>query len=337
VAKAGNTFAAVANAWFDKMANGDATKKIKPSWLPEGARLRRSQLDRLLIAELGRTPIADIDAPRLLAVFDKIDTTCMQKAARSMASAIFRHAIARGQCKYDIAASVRDALDKHEGANFKHIGSDELPAFLAALDAYSGARRNLLFTNLLMLTFTRTDELRLARWDEVDYDNALLTIRGRVKRTRRDKHGERREHLVPLCSQAIAILRELEQHRSVRNPYIFAGARALTINANIALRTLSAIGYEGRQTGHGFRHLASTVLNEQHRPDGSRLFDADAIERQLSHLDGTVRGTYNKAEYLPARRAMMQAYADLLDEYRTRHDGRNVVALPAKRERRRAA
>jgi integrase len=163
---------------------------------------------------------------------------------------------------------------------------------------------------LLSMLACRPSELREARWDEFDLDAGLWLIpAARMKR--------RREHLVPLPTQAVQLLRDLH-FLTGAYPLLFPG-RGNTTKARsntVFLMALRRLGYEGRQTGHGFRHLASTILNENG-------FDSQHVEAQLSHVKEGVRGVYDKSTYLEQRKVMMQWYADHLDMLA----GGNVVEL----------
>lgn len=159
----------------------------------------------------------------------------------------------------------------------------------------------------------RPSELRCATWDEFNLDTRLWLIPAhRMKR--------RREHIVPLPTQAIDLLQELGNLTGAY-PLLFPGrsdTRKPRSNT-VFLMALRRLGYEGRQTGHGFRHLASTILNENG-------FDSQHVEAQLSHVKGGVRGVYDKSTYLDQRRVMMQWYADHLEKLVTD----NVVLLRRK-------
>ena len=156
-------------------------------------------------------------------------------------------------------------------------------------------------TNLLLLTGLRTIELRSAEWSEIDFDNALWTIpESRMKM--------RRKHVVPLSRQATDILLQLKTF-SGQYRLVFPGRCDINkpmSEASINM-VLKRIGYDGRATGHGFRHTMSTILHEQG-------FNSARIEMQLAHVDkNSIRGTYNHALYLDGRREMMQWYADYID------------------------
>jgi integrase len=193
----------------------------------------------------------------------------------------------------------------------------ELPAFLRKMDEYDGEPQTRLALRLLALTFVRTTELRCATWAEIDLDKAEWTIPA-------ERMKMKAPHHVPLSRQAVEAFKTL-QTMNGKWPWIFPGrAPTLPMSNNTVLYALYRMGYHGRMTGHGFRALASTALNEM----GYR---ADVIERQLAHTEkNAVRAAYHRSQYLEERRTMMQQWADYLDSQRG--DGPKVVAF--KRERR---
>ncbi|MGP8119080.1 MAG: tyrosine-type recombinase/integrase, partial [Xanthobacteraceae bacterium] len=177
----------------------------------------------------------------------------------------------------------------------------ELPAFLRNLETYSGEQQTKLALKLVTFTFLRTTELRAGRWDELeDLDGKFPQWRVPAERMKM-----RLEHLVPLSRQAVGVLRELRA-LSGRSPNIFPSpSKEGCMSSNTMLYALYRMGYHGRATTHGFRGVASTILNE------SNLFNRDWIERQLAHVErNEVRRAYNAAEWMPDRRRMMQWWAD---------------------------
>ena len=175
----------------------------------------------------------------------------------------------------------------------------------------TGDKQTRLALQLLAQTFVRTNELIGAEWTELDLDNALWIIpAGRMKM--------KAEHVVPLARQALAILSELKEI-SGGSRFVFPGRnRDKPISNNTMLFALYCMGYKGKMTGHGFRAVASTILNETG-------FKPDVIERQLAHCElNEVRGAYNRAEYLPERKRMMQHWADYLGSIEA---GAKVVPL----------
>jgi integrase len=192
----------------------------------------------------------------------------------------------------------------------------DLPGFLRAVATYDGEPQTRVALRLIVLTFVRTTELRAAGWDEFeDLDGKAPLWRipaGRMKR--------QLEHLVPLSRQAVAVLRDARALSGNSARVFPSPGKGGCMSNNTMLYALYRMGYHGRATVHGFRTVASTILNEAG-------FNSDWIERQLAHVeDNEVRAAYNAAEWLPDRRQMMQRWADYLEALAV-EDG-NVVALP---------
>lgn len=300
---AANSFEAVAREWYQKQLH---------TWVSSHADdvLRRLEIN--LFPDLGRRPIAEIEAPELLACIGKIEKRGAYDLAHrvlQVSGQIFRYGIASGFCKRDLSSDLRGALTPHKPKHQASVRPEELPALLRAIDAYEaiGDRQTRLALQLLTLTFVRTGELIGAEWQEVDLDGGLWVIpAARMKM--------KTEHIVPLSSQAIAILNELKTLAGVSR-FVFPGRnRDKPMSNNTMLFALYRLGYKGRMTGHGFRSVASTILNEQG-------YNRDVIERQLAHCErDEVRGAYNRAEYLPQRRIMIQEWADHLDKLRAGAD-----------------
>ncbi|MNF74884.1 Prophage CP4-57 integrase [compost metagenome] len=193
-----------------------------------------------------------------------------------------------------------------------HVTFAELPELLGKIDSTNINILTRCAIRLLVLTAVRPGELRAAQWSEFDLDSDTWTIpASRMK--------ARRRHLVPLPHQAVKILRQLQEITG-KYPLLFPGQQKADrpMSENTINKALRLMGYAGRQTGHGFRHLLSTELNE-------RGYNADWIERQLAHGDeDEIRDTYNHATYLPQREIMMQEWADLIDALCA---GANVVSI----------
>jgi integrase len=312
-----NTLEVVAREWL-------LTKS--PEWVEAHIQKVRNWLEQHVFPILGTQPIADIEAPDILAMLRKLTTRGTLNTAgrvRQTVSAIFRYAIATGRAQRDPAADLRDALPGPTKKNFASITEPKaVGELLRAIDGYQGSPIVLAALKLSPLVFVRPGELRGAEWSEFDLDTAEWRIPAPRRKLRKAAKVDPRTppHVVPLSIQAVAILRELHALSGSRRfvfPGVREGRRPMSENTvNAALRRL---GYAKEQmTGHGFRHLASTLLNELGwRPD--------AIEEQLAHSDpNKIRGTYNKATYLEERRRMMQAWADDLDGLRA---GAEVVPL----------
>ncbi len=302
------TFEGVAQEWLDLQAK---------SLAPETISILGSRLNSGLYPYLGSRPVGAITAQELLAALRRIEARGRHETAhrvRALAGRVLRYAVATGRAQHDVAADLKDALAPVKSKNFASVTDPvRVGELMRAIDGYTGHPVTALALKLAPLVFVRPGELRAAEWSEFDLPNAEWRIPGT-----RMKMGE--PHVVPLARQALAILRELQPFaRGGR--YLFASLRTRdrpmsnnTINA--ALRRL---GYSGEeQTAHGFRSMASTLLNEQG-------FPPDVIELQLAHAErNKVRAAYNKAQRLAERRKMMQAWADYLDGLRA---GATVVPI----------
>jgi integrase len=291
-----NSFEAVAREWYAKQLH---------TWVPHHASDVLRRLESNIFPALGKRPIDSIDAPELLVAVRKIEARGAYDLAHrvlQVCGQVFRYGIATGRCTRDLAADLRGALTPHLKKNQAAVRPEELPALLKAIASYDtlGDRQTMLALQLLVLTFVRTSELIGATWSEFDLEAAVWLIpAARMK--------AKAEHVVPLSRQAISILEEL-QALGGGSRFVFPGRnRDKPISNNTMLFALYRLGYKGKMTGHGFRAVASTILNEQ----GWR---ADVIERQLAHCErNEVRGAYNRAEYLPERVKMMQAWADYVE------------------------
>jgi len=296
-----NSFAAVALEWHGKQAG---------TWKAKHADDVLRRIESNLIPEIGSRPIAAITAPELLAAVRKVEERGAHDLAHRMiavAGQVFRYGVATGRCERDPSGDLRGALTPHKARNQSAIKPDELPALLRAIDGYAaiGDLQTALALRLLCLTFVRTSELIGAEWGEFsDLDGAAPSWEIPAERMKMNA-----PHVVPLSSQAAAILRQL-QAIGGRSRYVLPGRNAdKPISNNTLLFALYRLGYKGKMTGHGFRAVASSALNEAgYRPD--------VIERQLAHKEpNKVRAAYNRTEYLPERRTMMQQWAGMVDAY----------------------
>lgn len=219
---------------------------------------------------------------------------------------VFRYGVVTARCGKDIAADLRGALVPHVKKHQPSIPPTALPALLSAIRGYNGDPVSRIGLQMLALTFVRTSELIGAGWTEFDEAQRLWTIPAyRMKM--------KAEHLVPLSRQALILVEQLRQ-LNADSEFVFAGTNPRKhISNNTLLYALYRLGYHSRMTGHGFRALASTILNEE-RERGAHAFGPDVIKRQLAHEErNKVRGAYNRAEYFQERCAMMQWWADFLD------------------------
>ena len=301
----GTSFEAVAREWFIKFA---------PGWSESHANRILRRLENDVFPWLGSRSIDQIDPPELLKVIRRIESRgALETAHRAIRNCgqVFRYAVATGRAERDPTTDLNGALPPARSRHYPTITDPEaIGDLLRAIGGYQGSPITRAALRIAPLVFVRPGELRHAEWPDINLKSAEWRIPP-------EKMKHRRIHLVPLSRQAIAILKEL-QLLTGHGQYLFPGRRSPrrpmsenTINA--ALRNL---GYDKNQmTGHGFRSMASTLLNEQ------GCWHRDAIERQLAHVEGnSVRAAYNYAEHLEERRRMMQWWADYLDHLKNKTD-----------------
>jgi integrase len=307
------TFEAVAREWL-----GNQRNRLAPRYCA----LLVARLEADVFPQIGSRPIADIEAPELLEMLRKVEKRGATETARRLRQTcgqVFRYALVTGRAKYDpSAAALRGALaSPRRPRGHRAMALGEVPNFLNALGGYGGDARTRLALRLMVLTFARTSELRGVRW--LEFEN--LEGNKPLWRIPAERMKMKREHIVPLAPQAVAVLRELRALPGSDSPFLFPSpSREGYMSNNTMLYALYRMGYHGRATVHGFRAMASTALSEMG-------FRPDVIERQLAHQEqNAVRAAYNRAEYLSERRRMMTSWADYLDAL----VGRNVVPLVTK-------
>jgi integrase len=281
-------------------------ERFLPKWTPGHAQdiLRRLQIH--IFPHIGQTPAKDLAAPELLAAIRRVESKNRLETAKrvlQIVGQVLRYGVASGYLTRDVSADLRGALGaakpKHHAAILDAKG---ITGLLRALDGYQGSPVTLAALRLAPLLFLRPGELRGLLWEEVDLDADEIRIGA-------DRMKMREAHIVPLTRQAKAILEDIRQltgHGKYVFPSLRSASRCMSENTvNAALRRL---GYaKDEMTGHGFRSMASTILNEQGWP-------SDAIERQLAHRPrNKVRAAYNHAQHLDVRRKMLAAWADYLD------------------------
>ena len=305
------TFEVIGREWIHNQS-----KRLAPRYCAQIL----ARLEGDVFPQIGSRPIAEIDALELLDVMRKVEQRGVLETARRLRQScgqIFRYAIVTGRTKYDPSADLRGAF--HAPARkrgHRAMSRDELPNFLRALEAYDGDARTRIALQLIILTFVRTGELRAARWSE--FEN--LQGAEPLWRVPAERMKMKREHVVPLAPQVVALLRALRGlPGSDTSPFLFPSpSREGCMSYNTMLYALYRMGYHSRATVHGFRAMASTALNEMG-------FPPDVIERQLAHQErNAARAAYNRAEYLGERRTMMKYWADCVDVLR---EGGGVLPL----------
>lgn len=295
------TFGVAADSWHAFRA---------AAWDQKTAQQVRGYLDRDILPKLRHRPLQKISAPELAAVvaaIEKRDAFDIAKKTRQWLKAIFSYSRAKGWTTTDPARDLDVLAVKGPGKqNYPHLLLDELPAFLKLLDKYEGSKIVKGCAWLALWTANRPGVTRTLRWSELDLDEALWTIE-------KGREGMKRgySHLTPLPRQAVEMLRDLQEITgSYEHVFIGRNDPSKPLSDGAVNGLLKKLGYRGKQTVHGFRHLISTALNEQG-------YQSDWVERQLAHGDpDKIRATYNKAMYLEPRRKMAQDWADHLDTLR---------------------
>jgi integrase len=309
--RAANSFAVIAAEWLalQKPRMAAATLE-KAEWT----------FDELVNPWIGSRPITAIDASEVLKLLRRIEERGAHETAhrtKQRCGQVFRYAISTRRVKHDPTADLRGALAPVVSTSRAAITDPaKVGELLRAIGTYQGSLVTKCALRLAPLVFVRPGELRKAEWSEIDLDAAQWRIpAARMKM--------RDEHIVPLASQAVAILRELHPLTG-HGQYVFPSYRgkARTMSENTVNAALRYMGFDkDTMTGHGFRAMASTRLNEMG-------WAPDVIERQLAHAErNKVRAAYNRAQYLDERTRMMQAWADYLDGLRA---GGKVIAIKRK-------
>jgi integrase len=308
--KNASTFEAVAREWLDRK---------KGKWSAYSHKQATHCIEQNAFPKIGRLPIRNVTAAQLLEILQNMEKRGAETYAlqlRQWCSAIFRHAVVTLRADADPAAALKGAIHRPQVEHSKPMSAEQIGDFKARLTKYGGNRTTVIAMRLMLYTFVRTVELRKAQWAELDMDGGEWRIPP-------ERMKKRRLHLVPLARQTLALLEELRKITGAGD-YLFPNFRrpddvmsATTIN-----RALEHMGYaSGLWTGHDFRATASTQLHEM----GCR---PEVIELQLAHVEkNKTKGAYNHAEYMTARREMMQAWADWIDSIQERATG-SILKMP---------
>jgi integrase len=292
------TFEVIAREWHDR---------YKSTWTVGHAGTIMGRLEHDLFPWIGKRPIAEIKAYELLAAMRRVESRGALESAhriRTICGQVFRYAVATGRAERDPSVDLKGALpqpqEKHRAAITEPV---EVGKLLRSIDDYSGSFVVKCALRIAPLVFVRPGELRHMEWTELDFENAQWNIpAGKMKM--------KEPHLVPLSKQAIEILKEL-QSLTGTSRYCFPSGRSFdrALSDNAILSALRRMGYEkSEMSGHGFRAMARTILDEvlQVRPD--------FIETQLAHAVRDPNGrAYNRTSFLKERRQMMQTWSDYLD------------------------
>lgn len=292
-----HTFKAMAYDYMSVRAN---------QWSERYAKDVKSIMERNVIPTIGNKAVNQITPQEVLSILRKIEdrgALTQARKVRHRISEVFNYAIVTGISDRNPAEHLSMALQKPEHGHNPTIEPGEIPAFLDALEAYTGDFRVKAAIKLLMLTGLRTGELRGGKWSEIDFNAETWQIPA-------ERMKMKRQHIVPLSRQAVSILQSLQD--VAMSDLIFPNRLNVNkpINAGTLNNAIKLIGYGGRLTPHGLRHLLSTVLHDAGYP-------SNWIELTLAHADkNTIRSIYNHAQLLPQRKDMLQAYADYIDRLR---------------------
>lgn len=306
-ANAENTFEAVAREWHTSKAD---------RW---SLRYRDEIIDTFekdIFPYIGKRPIAEIKPLELLETLRKMEKRgALEKMrkVRQRCGEVYRYAIITGRAEYNPAPDLASALTPPKKQHFPFLTAEELPYFLKDLAGYTGSVITKTATKIILLTAVRTQELRFARWQDIDLEKGIWEIPAEVMKMKRP-------HVVPLSKQVIELFNSLKP-LSGHYELVFIGRNdhRKPISKESVNQVIELLGYKGRLTGHGFRHAMSTILHE-------KGYNSAWIETQLAHIDkNAIRGTYNHAQYMDGRREMMQWYADYMDELEGSLD--NVVSV----------
>jgi len=288
--------------------------KIKsPMWTAGHAKQWLGNLEKYALPIIGDRPITEIEPMEIVGIMRTVETNGTFETRDRLLqtiSAVFKYAIATGRAKYN-PAEIRMALaDRPKVEHFACISHAELPEFLRAVTSYQNLDKvspiAISAFRLLMLTTTRTSEVRFSKWADFDLDAGCWVI-PEEQTGRKGKMGRRTSHAVPLSAQAVKILRDLYPVTG-QGEYVFPNRNntARVISENTVLKIIETLGYKGRMTGHGFRSLARSILGEQG-------FRWEVLEAMLSHaLENQTAAAYVRTTYFEERRSIMQIWADYL-------------------------
>ncbi|EFP64432.1 Putative prophage CPS-53 integrase [Ralstonia pickettii] len=310
VERAANSFEAVAREWHGKYA---------PGWSDSNSKKVLARLENDVFPWLGGRPIAELKAPDLLTVCRRVESRgALDTAHRVLQTCgqIFRYAVATGRAERDPSGDLRGALPPAKGKHYAApTDPKEVAGLLRMFDGFTGTFVVKCALLLAPMLFVRPGELRQAEWVDVDLDAGEW----RFVSSKRDV-----PHIVPLATQAVAILRDLHALTG-HGRYLFPGARDKAkpmseVAINAALKRMG-IDTQKEFTGHGVRPIARTILREV------LGFEAEVIELQLAHRKKDPNGqAYDRVAFLAVRKQMMQAWADYLDEIKA---GAKVIPMPA--------
>lgn len=316
--KVTNSFEVIAREWHSKFS---------VNWSESHTHSTISRLEKNIFPWIGNRPISEIEPPEMLSVLLRMEARGAAETARKMkiiCGQIFRYGVATGRCKRDVTADLKGALRPPVTKNMAALTTPkEVAELLRASNEYQGTFVVKCALQLAPLWFCRPGELRKTEWVEIDFDKAELNVPiERLKlptTTKRKNKGQL--HLIPLSRQALSILKELYPLTG-HSKYVFPSYRTLLrpMSEGAVLAALRKMGFTKEEmSGHGFRAMARTMIRQELH------LDAEYIELQLAHATKSQNGTaYDRVSFLPERRAMMQQWADYLEQLKA---GAKVIPL----------
>lgn len=301
VRKAENTFKLVALEWHEQN---------KERWSKNYAYKVLKGLELNVFPYIGNRPIAEITPTELL-------NECLRKPerrgsldiagrTRQICGQIFRYGIQTGKCEWNAAENLRGALKTKKTEHFRALDIKDVPDFLKALERNEARlfERTRSAVWLSLYTFCRPKEIRMARWEDIDFEEKLWTIPAEIMKMKR-------EHMVPLSRQAIDVLQEQKgELETLNTPWVFPSQvrPKEPMSDGTVNKAIKRLGYGEDMVAHGFRALARTTIREK------LGYDSEIIERQLAHkASGPLGEAYDRTQFLDKRTAMMQHWADYLD------------------------
>jgi integrase len=301
-----DSFSQVSQLWLEWFRTGKSERHVSTT---------EARMKNYILPVLGAVPVNNLTTMMLVEFAKSAEKEAGRETADRclmVIGQILRWAVANGKAVQNVYAGLKPSeilspVDNTKPTNFARLDEKDLPGLLQAIEVYQGSPLARFAMKLMAYTLLRTGELINMRWSDVDMDAALITIPA-------DRMKANRDHVVPLSTQAMGIVQSLRtlhlhrEHKGVRSEYVFPGTQgAVTMSNMTLLQMLNRMGYAKQMTGHGWRGVASTILNE-------RGYNRDWIEMALAHIPQGVRADYNRALYLPQRREMLQWLSDHYDK-----------------------
>lgn len=284
---------------------------LTKTWTPDTTARNVGALNNHVMPAMGKKDYRNINKQEWHDLFQEIQKKLNPRTGKpiietgqrvtALVREIYDYAEVTGIATYNPITNLHKYLKKHESNGMKHVGDEELPALLRAIDKYP-ALDTRIGLKLLSILFSRPSELREAKWEEFDLVKGIWLIpASRMKM--------KKEHKVPLARQALLLLQELKQ-LTCHSPFLFPSRsnKGQPKSDTVFIEALKRIGYGGKQNPHGFRHIASTILNNQFSDK------PQVVEACLAHTKNGVKGTYDKATHFEERKGIMQWYADHLEQ-----------------------